>query len=120
MQHLPFSENLKNIADVLQDAEGDELAMVGFYEGDEFPGWTGSLLVSGLSRGSLWRFEIEGRSVVHVHELFVNDRIRSRDVAVSPGGAIYMLTDTLLRRANDGPLEYTGKPGGQLLRIRRR
>ncbi len=90
-----------------------------FYAGSEFPEWRGDLFVSGLSRGSLWRFNFEGETIVSVEELFVNERVRSRQVAVSPGGRLYMLTDTLLSPGEDGSLEYTGEPGGQLLRISR-
>lgn len=90
-----------------------------FYYGSEFPEWRGSLFVSGLSRGSLWRIGFDEGTVVSVEELFVSNRIRSRKVAVSPGGRLYMLTDTLLQSGDDGELIYTGKPGGQLLRISR-
>lgn len=90
-----------------------------FYFGTEFPEWRGDLLVSGLSRGSFWRLNLENGGVVSVEELFVDDRVRSRDVAVAPDGQLYMLTDTLLATSNDGALEYTGQPGGQLLRIAR-
>lgn len=88
-----------------------------FYDGDDFPDWRGDLFVSGLSTGSLWRMNFEKGVIVSVEELFVNERFRSRDVAVSPDGALYMLTDTLLRPGDDGRLEYTSIPGGQLLRI---
>lgn len=90
-----------------------------FYSGEELPEWQGDLLVSGLSRGSLWRFNFESGTIVSVEELFVNDRIRSRDVAVSPDGALYILTDTLLVPNDDGGLDYTEQPSGQLLRIQR-
>lgn len=88
-----------------------------FYAGDEFPEWEGDLFVSGLSRGSFWRLDFKGDRIVSVEELFVDDRVRSRDVAVAPDGALYMLTDTLLRPTTDGGLDYTETPGGQLLRI---
>lgn len=91
-----------------------------FYEGDEFPEWGGDLLVSGLSRGSLWRFDLEDGQVAHVTELFVGDRVRSRDVAVGPDGSVYMLTDTLLKPLPEGGFDETGVPDGQLLRIDRR
>ena len=88
-----------------------------FYTGDEFPDWEGDLFVSGLSRGSFWRLNFEDGRIDSVEELFVDDRVRSRDVAVSPDGALYILTDTLLRSTTDGGLEYTGTPSGQLFRI---
>ncbi len=88
-----------------------------FYHGSEFPPWRGDLFVSGLSRGSLWRFKVEEGTIKSVEELFVDQRVRSRKVAVSPGGVLYMLTDTLLRPKAGGGLSYTATPNGQLLRI---
>lgn len=64
-----------------------------FYTGSEFPGWEGNLLVPGLSRGSLWRFTLDGTTFTHVEELFIDDRVRSRKVAQSPDGKLYLLTD---------------------------
>ncbi|MEO1230049.1 MAG: PQQ-dependent sugar dehydrogenase [Myxococcota bacterium] len=87
-----------------------------FYDGAEFPSWQGDLLVGGLSRGSLWRVNFEDDVIVGVEELLVHDRIRTRNVAVSPAGAVYVLTDTLFRVA-EGRLEFTGRPSGQLQRI---
>ncbi len=88
-----------------------------FYDGPDFPHWRGDLFVSGLSRGSLWRFHFEAGTIKSVEELFVDERVRSRKVALSPDGHLYMLTDTLLQANQDGRLEYTGVPNGQLLRI---
>ncbi len=64
-----------------------------FYTADEFPLWKGNLIVPGLSRGSLWRFTIDGEMVKHVEELFVDDRVRARKVIQSPKGKLYLLTD---------------------------
>ena len=64
-----------------------------FYTDGEFPEWKNDLLVSGLSRGSFWRFEIEGETVKSVEELFVDDRERLRKVVQSPEGKLYILTD---------------------------
>lgn len=90
-----------------------------FYNGAAFPEWRGDLLVSGLSRGALWRLNFEGGAIRSVEELFVDDRVRSRDVAVGPDGALYMLTDTLFTVGENGALIYTGEPSGRLLRIDR-
>lgn len=92
---------------------------IAFYYGAEFPDWQGDLFVSGLSRGSFWRVNFEADQIASVEELFANDRVRSRDVAVAPDGGLYMLTDTLLRPTADGGLDYTEVPSGQLLRITR-
>ncbi|NDV14471.1 PQQ-dependent sugar dehydrogenase [Muricauda sp. TY007] len=64
-----------------------------FYTGDEFPQWKNDLLVPGLSRGSLWRFHIVGDTIKSAEELFLDERVRSRKVAQSPDGKLYMLTD---------------------------
>ncbi|MEN1783559.1 MAG: PQQ-dependent sugar dehydrogenase [Bacteroidota bacterium] len=64
-----------------------------FYTGDEFPMWKNSLFVPGLSRGSLWRFVIDGTTIKSAEELFIDDRVRSRKVAQSPEGKLYLLTD---------------------------
>ena len=63
------------------------------YSGKEFPQWEGNLIVPGLSKGSLWRMEIEKEVVVAAEELFINDRVRLRKAAISPGGQLYLLTD---------------------------
>lgn len=64
-----------------------------FYSGREFPQWNGNLFVPGLSKGSLWRMVIEDNKVIQSEELFINDRVRLRKVAVSPRGQLYLLTD---------------------------
>ncbi|MCG8443792.1 MAG: PQQ-dependent sugar dehydrogenase, partial [Caulobacterales bacterium] len=88
-----------------------------FYFGEAFPSWRGDLFVSGLSIGGLWRLNVENGAIVSAEELFVNDRIRSRKVAVGPSGDLYMLTDTLFEHDGAGGLAFSGGPGGQLLRI---
>lgn len=70
-----------------------------FYTGDEFPAWKNNLFVPGLSRGSLWRFQIEADTLKSAEELFLDSRVRSRKVAQSPEGKLYLLTD-----AEDGQL----------------
>lgn len=64
-----------------------------FYQGNVFPKWKGNLLVAGLSRGSLWRFDIRGRTVVSAEELFPENRVRLRNVKEGPDGYLYLLTD---------------------------
>ncbi len=86
-----------------------------FYTGDEHPEWRGDLFVAGLSRGSLWRFNFEDGEIASVEELFVGERIRSRTVAVSPEGRLYILTDTLFTSRPEGGLAFSGAPGGQVM-----
>ncbi len=64
-----------------------------FYHGQAFTAWQGNIILSGLSRGSLWRITLDGETPVRVEELFVNDRVRSRKVTQSPEGKLYLLTD---------------------------
>lgn len=64
-----------------------------FYSGEEFPSWKGNLLVSGLSRGSLWRISIENETVKNIEELFIDSRVRARKVVQSPMGRLFILTD---------------------------
>lgn len=76
-----------------------------FYRGQDFPQWEGDLIVPGLSRGSLWRFTVEGEKIVAAEELFLTDRVRLRKAVVSPRGRLYLLTDEengrLIRVVND-------------------
>ncbi|MEM9888316.1 MAG: PQQ-dependent sugar dehydrogenase [Bacteroidota bacterium] len=64
-----------------------------FYTGNAFPDWQGNLIVPGLSRGSLWRLVLKGKSVQTVEELFVDDHVRLRKAKMSPDGRLYLLTD---------------------------
>lgn len=64
-----------------------------FYSGTEFGAWNRNLLVGGLSKGSLWRFAIEGDNIKSAEELFIDSRMRLRKVVQSPSGKLYLLTD---------------------------
>jgi glucose/arabinose dehydrogenase len=88
-----------------------------FYFGQEFPQWQGDLLVAGLSLGSLWRLNFEDGVIVSAEELLVDQRVRTRKVATSPDGTLYLLTDTLLGDDGAGRLKFSGAPGGQLIRL---
>ena len=74
-----------------------------FYTGNEFPEWHNDLLVAGLSRGSLWRFRIEDEVIKSAEELFLDERVRARNIVQSPEGKLYLLTDA---------------PNGQIIRIK--
>ncbi len=76
-----------------------------FYSGSEFPDWRGDLFVAGLSAGSLWKLDIEGRTVRSAERLFPETPIRLRTVKQSPDGRLYLLTD---------------EPDGRILRIEAR
>ena len=64
-----------------------------FYQGEEFKDWKGNLLVTGLSKGSFWRMELENNKIVSAENLLKEAPLRLRKVAVSPGGALYVLSD---------------------------
>ncbi|PRX57072.1 PQQ-dependent sugar dehydrogenase [Flagellimonas meridianipacifica] len=64
-----------------------------FYTGTEFPQWKNNLIVPGLSRGSLWRFQIDNETIKSAEELFLDDRVRIRKARQSPDGKLYILTD---------------------------
>ena len=64
-----------------------------FYSGSQFPKWRGNLFVAGLSRGSLWRIQMEKNKISSMEKLFADKPIRLRNVKQSPSGAIYLLTD---------------------------
>jgi len=89
-----------------------------FYQGEEFPGWKNDLIVPGLSRGSLWRLNFEGTKITSVEELFIGDHVRTRKVAQSPDGKLYMLTDTEFTIIPGVRAINNGAPNGQLIRIK--
>lgn len=64
-----------------------------FYTGSDFPMWRGDLFVAGLSRGSLWRLDIEGETVQSAERLFEDAPVRLRNVKQAPDGKLYLLTD---------------------------
>lgn len=74
-------------------------AGMAFYPGDTgdseagVPGWRGNLLVAGLRGQALLRLELDGASVVHEERLMAAEGRRIRDVAVTPDGVVYVLTD---------------------------
>jgi glucose/arabinose dehydrogenase len=78
-----------------------------FYSGSEFVSWNNSLLVGGLSRGSVWRLVVEGETIKSAEELFTDNRLRIRKIIQSPMGKLYMLTDEVngkLIRIKNGAL----------------
>jgi glucose/arabinose dehydrogenase len=60
-----------------------------FYTGARYPGWKGSLFVTGLGGTALRRLEVSGRTVAAEEVLF--DRYgRVRDVVTGPDGLLYV------------------------------
>jgi glucose/arabinose dehydrogenase len=63
-----------------------------FYKGAMFPGWNGSLLVSGLGGQSITRVTFDGKGGATPAERWAVG-IRVRDVAVGPDGALWLIDD---------------------------
>ncbi|MED5491400.1 PQQ-dependent sugar dehydrogenase [Halopseudomonas pachastrellae] len=72
------------------------------YQGELFPEWQGSLLVSALAGKEVRRVELKGNAAGEQESLFAELDQRFRDVRTGPDGAVYLLTDS---------------PSGQLLRV---
>ena len=68
-----------------------------FYDGDEFPGWRGSLLAGALKFRLLSRLEFEGERFVREERMLEDVIGRIRDVRVGPDGYVWLLND-----ASDG------------------
>jgi glucose/arabinose dehydrogenase len=63
-----------------------------FYTGDAFAGWRGDLLFANLRGERLVRVKLDGRRVVGQEMLLEHRFGRLRDVAVGPGGEVYVIT----------------------------
>jgi glucose/arabinose dehydrogenase len=77
-----------------------------FYTADQIPGWNGNLLLAGLSSEAIVRLTLDGDKVTAEERIPM--RVRIRDVAQGPDGAVYALTDE-----SDGKilkLTLAGKP----------
>ncbi len=68
-----------------------------FYTGAMFPEWQGNLFLGALAGQALWRLVLGGNTVVAREALFPGARVR--DVTQGPDGALYLLTDAILRIA---------------------
>jgi len=68
---------------------------IDFYDKSEIPQWKHSLLVTFLKDKKLRQLKLnaDGTAVVTVKEYFVDTYGRLRDVAISPGGKVYLCTD---------------------------
>ena len=69
------------------------VAGIDFYEGDRFPKWKTSLLVSGMASQELHRLVIENGKVVE-DEVVLKGQNRVRDVLSGPDGFIYVALNT--------------------------
>ncbi len=64
-----------------------------FVNSQEFPEWSGNLLVGSLRAQTLVKLELDGDAVVGEERLLVGQIGRIRDVRVAEDGLIYLLTD---------------------------
>lgn len=66
-----------------------------FYDKSLIPQWRRSLLVTFLKDRRLRQMKLseDGTAIESVHEFFVNEFGRLRDVAISPDGKVYLCTD---------------------------
>ena len=76
-----------------------------FYTGDRFPEWTGSLMISSLSKEGLTRVVLENGEVTLEEQIDLGARIR--EVEPGPDGFLYVLTD-----ASDGHI-WRLEPAGE-------
>ena len=68
---------------------------IDFYDKAEIPQWKRSLLVTFLKDRRLRQMKLNasGTAIEGVHDFFVNQFGRIRDVAISPDGKVYLCTD---------------------------
>jgi glucose/arabinose dehydrogenase len=64
-----------------------------FYSGNAFPGWLGSLFISGLMTQRLVRPDIKGNRVVGEKHLLTERGQRIRDVSQGRDGSLYLVTN---------------------------
>ena len=63
-----------------------------FYDGAEFPGWRGNILLGTLRATDLLRLELRDNKVVHT-EVLLKNLARFRDIALGPKGELYLLLE---------------------------
>ena len=68
-----------------------------FYTGSMFPEWQGNLFLGALAGQALWRLTLNGNTVASREALFPGARVRQ--VRQGPDGALYMMTDKIIRIA---------------------
>ena len=66
-------------------------AGIDFYDGDTYPGWKPSVLVTALAYTHLNRVELDGEGLGAEYRYFEDSKLRFRDVQVGPDGYVYVL-----------------------------
>lgn len=77
---------------------------IDIYSSDAIPGWANSLLVTGMTRGILYRLSLsaDGSRVAAAPSSEFKSTNRYRDLAIHPdGGAIHLITDNTGGTTND-------------------
>jgi glucose/arabinose dehydrogenase len=65
-----------------------------FYTGTRFPGWRGSLIVSGLGSKLLQRLPVDAKGIIGRPQSMLGQLgLRFRDVRQGPDGFLYVLTE---------------------------
>jgi aldose sugar dehydrogenase len=62
-----------------------------FYTADAFPGWTGDVLIAGLSSQAIVEVSIEGETAAEVARYSFDNRLR--DIAQGPDGSVWLIED---------------------------
>ena len=62
-----------------------------FYTGNKFPEWQGSFFVGGLAGKTLWRFVVNGNTIVGVEPFFAGQH-EIRDIKQGPDGWLYLIS----------------------------
>jgi glucose/arabinose dehydrogenase len=75
-----------------------------FYQGNQFPEWSGNIIIGSLRASDLMRFEFKENNLV-TREFLLENIARFRDIEVGYDGSIYVLLE------NDS--------GGRILKISR-
>ncbi|MES2495187.1 MAG: PQQ-dependent sugar dehydrogenase [Pseudomonadota bacterium] len=68
------------------------VSAIDFVTGALFPKWRGNLLMGSLSHETLFRFVVDGSSIID-EEILLRGYGRIRDVKIGPDGAIYLVTN---------------------------
>lgn len=87
---------------------------MGFYQGELFPEWQGSLFVTGLNSLYVARLTLDGQRVIGEERLLEDWQVRWRDVTEGPDGALYLTTDPC---GNGRDCTDEQRQSGQLIRL---
>ena len=98
-----FTYGLENIYDLDHGQDYEEpiyfftpsigISELTIYEGEEFPRWNGFILITSLKDMTIYSLKLdsEGKSVIHVGEMYIGERIR--DITLANDGRLVMAGD---------------------------